>query len=106
MTDLPVLIPELKAFENYVLTFELDASSDGSINNTVTVDDTFGPNSANWETDVIPAADLSISQSAKQEISGTTTYSINIDNLGPSAAENITVTDIYHWQYLGNNHYY
>lgn len=86
---------------SYAVTVSVDAGTTGTITNSASVtsdtnDPNTGNNMASEDTTVIAEADLSITKtdSVDPVIAGTSlTYTITVNNAGPSTATNVVVTD-------------
>jgi uncharacterized repeat protein (TIGR01451 family) len=88
-------VPKLDPFDDLVLWINIDALSDGAISNTATVTGTLGADNSTVDTDVLPVAELALSlTNSSPPVTGTITYTFEIFNNGPSAAANISVTNI------------
>ncbi len=87
--------------KTYSVTVRIDSSFTGTLTNAVTVattdtDPNPANNSASEDTEVVAAADLEISKSDDPDpvdADGTLTYTVKVDNLGPSDAAGVVVTD-------------
>ncbi len=85
----------------YTADCTIDAGATGTISNTATADppapdETPGDNTATDDTDLVPSADLAITKTDSPDpvtAGEQLTYTITVDNLGPSDATNVTVTD-------------
>lgn len=91
--DLERMLPHAKAM--IVVTVEADEV--GDFVNTAVFDSDTSPEPKEGEArvEIVPAADLTIAKTAPATVEpdGTLTYSLHVENHGPSAAHNVKVTD-------------